>query len=101
MFLDSLSLKVNPWNIKKRMVGTHKVLTNNCFVVMQKISREESANFFGEVVPKLCGLLLQLPSMLEKHYQKADHVLDGVTSGLRLLGPQEAGIVLLSQVYTL
>lgn len=68
---------------------------------MQKISREESANFFGEVVPTLCRLLLQLPSLIEKHYQKADHVLDGVTSGLRLLGPQEAGIVLLSQVYTL
>ncbi|CAE6024196.1 unnamed protein product [Arabidopsis arenosa] len=63
----------------------------------KKISREESANFFGEVVPALCRLLLQLPSLLEKHYQKADHVLDGVTSGLRLLGPQEAGIVLLSQ----
>ncbi|AEC08595.1 unnamed protein product [Arabidopsis thaliana] len=63
----------------------------------KKISREESANFFGEVVPALCRLLLQLPSMLEKHYQKADHVLDGVKSGLRLLGPQEAGIVLLSQ----
>ncbi|XP_010414072.2 PREDICTED: probable poly(ADP-ribose) glycohydrolase 2 [Camelina sativa] len=63
----------------------------------KKISREESANFFGAVVPALCGLLLQLPSMLEKHYQKADHVLDGIASGLRLLGPQEAGIVLLSQ----
>ncbi|CAF2286842.1 BnaA04g18150D [Brassica napus] len=63
----------------------------------EKISREESAKFFGEVVPALCGLLLQLPSMLETHYQNADHVLDGVTSGLRLLGPQEAGIVFLSQ----
>ena len=64
---------------------------------MQKISREESAKFFGEVVPALCGLLLQLPSMLETHYQNADHVLDGVTSGLRLLAPQEAGVVFLSQ----
>jgi len=78
----------------------HKVLTKKFLLVMQKISREESANFFGEVVPALCRLLLQLPSMLEKHYQKADHVLDGVKSGLRLLGPQEAGIVLLSQVYS-
>ena len=64
---------------------------------MQKISREESTKFFGEVVPALCGLLLQLPSMLETHYQNADHVLDGVTSGLRLLAPQEAGVVFLSQ----
>ncbi|KAL1221179.1 putative poly(ADP-ribose) glycohydrolase 2 [Cardamine amara subsp. amara] len=63
----------------------------------EKISREESAKFFGEVVPVLCRLLLQLPSMLETHYQKADHFLDGVASGLRLLGPQEAGIVFLSQ----
>lgn len=68
---------------------------------MQKISREESAKFFGDVVPTLCGLLLQLPSMLETHYQKADHVLDGVASGLRILAPQEAGIVFLSQVYIL
>ncbi|CAH8264400.1 unnamed protein product [Arabidopsis lyrata] len=58
-----------------------------------KISREESANFFGEVVPGLCELLLQLPSILEMHYRKADHVLDGVLSGLRLLVPPEAGIV--------
>ncbi|KAJ4903394.1 putative poly(ADP-ribose) glycohydrolase 2 [Raphanus sativus] len=63
----------------------------------KKISREESDKFFGEVVPTLCGLLLQLPSMLETHYQKADHVLDGVASGLRILAPQEAGIVFLSQ----
>ncbi|CAA7041828.1 unnamed protein product [Microthlaspi erraticum] len=63
----------------------------------KKISREESAKFFGEVVPALCGLLLQLPSLLETHYQKADNVLGGITSGLRLLGPQEAGIVFLSQ----
>ncbi|ESQ51769.1 hypothetical protein EUTSA_v10016528mg [Eutrema salsugineum] len=61
------------------------------------ISREESTKFFGEVVPALSGLLLRLPSMLEMHYQKTDHVLDGVKSGLRLLGPQEAGIVFLSQ----
>ncbi|KAJ4903355.1 putative poly(ADP-ribose) glycohydrolase 2 [Raphanus sativus] len=61
------------------------------------INREESAKFFGGVVPALCGLLLNLPSSLEKHYNKADFVLDGVTSGLRLLGPQEAGIVFLSQ----
>ncbi|KAL0897208.1 hypothetical protein Bca101_081169 [Brassica carinata] len=63
----------------------------------EKISRQESAKFFDEVVPALCGLLLKLPSMLEMHYQKADYVLDGVKSGLRLLAPQEAGVVFLSQ----
>ncbi|KAL9816498.1 putative poly(ADP-ribose) glycohydrolase [Arabidopsis thaliana] len=63
----------------------------------KKISKEESANFFGKLVPALCRLLLQLPSMLEKQYQKANHVLAGVKSKLRLLGPQEAGFVLLSQ----
>ncbi|OAO98131.1 hypothetical protein AXX17_AT4G04870 [Arabidopsis thaliana] len=66
----------------------------------KKISKEESANFFGKLVPALCRLLLQLPSMLEKQYQKANHVLAGVKSKLRLLGPQEAGFVLLSQVHT-
>ncbi|CAL9235149.1 unnamed protein product [Arabidopsis halleri] len=65
-----------------------------------KISREESANFFGDVVPGLCELLLQLPSILEMHYRKADHVLDGVLSGLRLLGPPEAGIVFLNQSHS-
>uniref|UniRef100_A0A0D3C3E6 Uncharacterized protein n=1 Tax=Brassica oleracea var. oleracea TaxID=109376 RepID=A0A0D3C3E6_BRAOL len=45
----------------------------------EKISREESAKFFGEVVPALCGLVIQMPSLLEMHYQKADYVLDGVT----------------------
>ncbi|KFK31175.1 hypothetical protein AALP_AA6G078700 [Arabis alpina] len=63
----------------------------------KKLSREESAKFFDEVVPALCGILLKLPSMLETHYQKADRVLGGITSGLRVLGPQEAGIVFLSQ----
>ncbi|XP_010522255.1 PREDICTED: probable poly(ADP-ribose) glycohydrolase 2 [Tarenaya hassleriana] len=63
----------------------------------RKISREESGKWFGEVFPALARLLLRLPSMLEMHYQKADHVLDGITTGLRILDPQEAGIVFLSQ----
>ncbi|XP_010522254.1 PREDICTED: probable poly(ADP-ribose) glycohydrolase 2 [Tarenaya hassleriana] len=63
----------------------------------EEIPRDESAKWFGEVVPALAGLLLQLPSMLEIHYSNADHVLDGTTTGLRILSPQEAGIVFLSQ----
>ncbi|GAV67165.1 PARG_cat domain-containing protein [Cephalotus follicularis] len=65
------------------------------------ISRADSAKWFGEVVPALANLLLRFPSLLESHYQNADHPLNGdkygFKTGLRLLGPQEAGIVLLSQ----
>ncbi|KAJ0093848.1 hypothetical protein Patl1_27095 [Pistacia atlantica] len=40
-----------------------------------------------------------LPSLLESHYQNADDFLGkyGIKTGLRILGPQEAGIVFLSQ----
>ncbi|KAJ4723942.1 Poly(ADP-ribose) glycohydrolase 1 [Melia azedarach] len=63
------------------------------------ISRAEAAEWFREVVPALANLLLQFPSLLENHYQNADdlHGKYGIKSGLRLLGPQEAGIVFLSQ----
>uniref|UniRef100_A0A1J3IXG8 poly(ADP-ribose) glycohydrolase n=1 Tax=Noccaea caerulescens TaxID=107243 RepID=A0A1J3IXG8_NOCCA len=85
------SLSLNASNL------AHNQLQGYAIYFDKKISREESTNFFGEVLPVLSGLLLRLPSMLETHYQKADSVLDGITSGLRLLGPQEAGIVFLSQ----
>ncbi|KAJ0093372.1 hypothetical protein Patl1_26685 [Pistacia atlantica] len=63
------------------------------------ISREESTKWFGEVVPALANFLLKLPSLLESHYQNADDFLGkyGIKTGLRILGPQEAGIVFLSQ----
>ncbi|KAM7279114.1 hypothetical protein ACFE04_006248 [Oxalis oulophora] len=63
------------------------------------MSRSESDNWFGEVLPALANLLLRLPSLLENHYRNADEILEkcGVRTGLRLLGSQEAGMVLLSQ----
>ncbi|XP_050203424.1 poly(ADP-ribose) glycohydrolase 1 [Mercurialis annua] len=61
------------------------------------ISRAESAKWFGEVLPALANLLLRLPTLLESHYQNADNLLDGVKTGLRFLGPQQAGIVYLNQ----
>ena len=65
---------------------------------MQLISRAEAAKWFGEVVPALANLLLRLPSLLESHYQNADNLFNGVKTGLRLLGSQEAGIVFLGKV---
>lgn len=68
------------------------------------MSPDESRKWFVEVVPSLASLLLRLPSLLEDHYRNADNAFgegkDGlrVKTGLRLLGSQEAGIVLLSQV---
>ncbi|XAR64530.1 Poly(ADP-ribose) glycohydrolase [Bertholletia excelsa] len=67
------------------------------------ISRAESVKWFGEVVPALANLLLRLPALLEAHYICADSILinnDGrrdVKTGLRILEPQEPGIVFLSQ----
>ncbi|KAJ6370609.1 hypothetical protein OIU76_028819 [Salix suchowensis] len=61
------------------------------------ISRAEAAKWFGEVVPALANLLLRLPSLLESHYQNADNLFNGVKTGLRLLGSQEAGIVFLGK----
>lgn len=67
---------------------------------MQLISRAEAAEWFGEVLPALANLLLQLPTLLESHYQNADEILGkyGFKTGLRLLRSQEAGMVFLSQV---
>ncbi|CAN1827410.1 Poly(ADP-ribose) glycohydrolase 1 [Linum perenne] len=66
------------------------------------ITRVEAAKWFEEVLPSLATLLLELPSLLESHYQNADDLIDGglrdVKTGLRLLGPQEDGVVFLSQV---
>ncbi|KAJ0092425.1 hypothetical protein Patl1_27087 [Pistacia atlantica] len=64
------------------------------------ISRAESTKWFGEVVLALANFLLKLPSLLESHYQNANDFLGkyGIKTGLRILGPQEAGIVFLSQV---
>ncbi|CAN1827409.1 Poly(ADP-ribose) glycohydrolase 1 [Linum perenne] len=65
------------------------------------ITRVEAAKWFEEVLPSLATLLLELPSLLESHYQNADDLIDGglrdVKTGLRLLGPQEDGVVFLSQ----
>ncbi|RZC47964.1 hypothetical protein C5167_040917 [Papaver somniferum] len=68
------------------------------------MSRVESGKWFGEVVPALATLLLKLPSLLEDHYRNADEINRGrregyprINTGLRLLRPQESGIVFLSQ----
>ncbi|XP_068665005.1 poly(ADP-ribose) glycohydrolase 1-like [Aristolochia californica] len=67
------------------------------------ICRVESRKWFEVTVPALASLLLRMPSLLEEHYQKADnlvcHAKDGsvLKTGLRILGVQEAGIVMLSQ----
>ncbi|KAG7615056.1 Ubiquitin-like domain superfamily [Arabidopsis thaliana x Arabidopsis arenosa] len=66
------------------------------------VSAEEY--FEGQDWPLTAEELRQIysyrPEHEEKQYQKANHVLAGVKSKLRLLGPQEAGFVLLSQVHT-
>ncbi|KAF6137515.1 hypothetical protein GIB67_031794 [Kingdonia uniflora] len=61
------------------------------------MSHVESEKWFREVVPALASLLLRLPDLLEDHYRCTNEVVGRVETGLRLLGSQEAGIVLLSQ----
>ncbi|WCJ21810.1 Poly (ADP-ribose) glycohydrolase (PARG) [Euphorbia peplus] len=65
------------------------------------ITRAESAKWFKEVLPVLASFLLKLPSLLESHYQDAHNWLNtdsnNLNIGLRLLPPQEPGIVFLSQ----
>ncbi|VVB07464.1 unnamed protein product [Arabis nemorensis] len=61
------------------------------------IHEQESKRWFNEIIPALAGLLLRFPSLLEVHFQNADNIISGIKTGLRLLHPQEAGIVFLSQ----
>ncbi|XP_057527326.1 poly(ADP-ribose) glycohydrolase 1 isoform X1 [Amaranthus tricolor] len=61
------------------------------------LSRAESAKWFGEVVPMMANLLLRFPTLLESHYQYAYMIMVGIETGLRLLEPQQPGIVFLSQ----
>lgn len=62
------------------------------------MSRMHSRVWFEEVVPEMARLLLRLPSLLEAHYLKSDELLGEGNNGLRFMGPQEPGIVFLSQV---
>ncbi|XWS55450.1 hypothetical protein CRYUN_Cryun09bG0001300 [Craigia yunnanensis] len=60
------------------------------------MSGEDSTKWFAEVIPKLANLLLRLPSLVEFHYQNTQ----AHGYGLRILGPQQPGMVLLSQVHS-
>ncbi|KAK1293843.1 Poly(ADP-ribose) glycohydrolase 1 [Acorus calamus] len=68
------------------------------------MSSVASRELFGDTVPALANLLLRLPTLLEWHYLESDRVFGDVgegaviRTGLRILQPQEAGIVFLSQV---
>lgn len=57
------------------------------------MSNADSTRWFAEVIPKLANLLLRLPSLVGFHYQNTQ--TNGY--GLRILGPQQPGMVLLSQ----
>ncbi|OMO87442.1 Poly(ADP-ribose) glycohydrolase [Corchorus olitorius] len=57
------------------------------------ISGADSTKWFAEVIPQLAPLLLRLPSLLDVHYQNTQ----AYGYFLRILGPQQPGMVLLSQ----
>ncbi|KAL3507018.1 hypothetical protein ACH5RR_032400 [Cinchona calisaya] len=66
--------------------------------------RADAVRWFEEVLPKMADLLLNLPSLLEAHYQQHNNAVDSRGRGvettsccLRLLDSQQPGLVLLSQ----
>ncbi|XVF24980.1 hypothetical protein REPUB_Repub13aG0174000 [Reevesia pubescens] len=61
--------------------------------LLQLMSGADSTKWFADVIPKLSNLLLRLPSLLDFHYQNTQTY----GYGLRILGPQQPGMVLLSQ----
>ncbi|WOL03637.1 poly(ADP-ribose) glycohydrolase 1 isoform X2 [Canna indica] len=61
------------------------------------MSKMDSRLWFDEVVPEMARLLLRLPSLLEAHYLKSDELLGEGKFGLRIMGPEEPGIVFLHQ----
>ncbi|KAF8046623.1 hypothetical protein N665_3582s0004 [Sinapis alba] len=63
----------------------------------EKMSKEESSRWFNEVLPAMACLLLRFPSLLELHYLNSDNIINGVETGLRVIGSNKAGIVFLSQ----
>ncbi|KAG7568712.1 Poly(ADP-ribose) glycohydrolase [Arabidopsis thaliana x Arabidopsis arenosa] len=63
----------------------------------ERMSKEESRRWFNEVLPAMACLLLRFPSLLELHYLNSDNLINGTKTGLRVLGPNKAGIVFLSQ----
>lgn len=58
---------------------------------------EDCRRWFEHVVPAMADLVLRLPSLLESHYGNCDGIVNGVSTGLRVLGPQQPGIVFLNQ----
>ncbi|KAK7395990.1 hypothetical protein VNO78_16655 [Psophocarpus tetragonolobus] len=67
----------------------------------QIMPKEESRKWFQQVVPTLGNLLLRLPSLLETNFQNADMDVHGdgvmLATSLRILHPQQPGIVFLTQ----
>jgi len=63
------------------------------------MSKEESSRWFNEFLPAMACLLLRFPSLLESLYLNSDNLINGTKTGLRVLVPNKAGIVFLSQVY--
>ncbi|KAF3341749.1 poly(ADP-ribose) glycohydrolase 1-like protein [Carex littledalei] len=63
----------------------------------QHMSRDDAKAWFDEVIPDLASLLLRLPSLLEAHYHKSNELSGNDKCELRILGSQDAGIVILNR----
>ncbi|XP_078169989.1 poly(ADP-ribose) glycohydrolase 1-like [Carex rostrata] len=61
------------------------------------MSRDDAKAWFDEVIPNLASLLLRLPSLLEAHYHKSNELSGNDKCELRILGSQDAGILILNR----
>uniref|UniRef100_A0A0D9W196 poly(ADP-ribose) glycohydrolase n=1 Tax=Leersia perrieri TaxID=77586 RepID=A0A0D9W196_9ORYZ len=59
------------------------------------LSRAQARDWFDHILPSLARLLLRLPTLLEDHYRSGGYQEE--SRGLRILGSQDGGIVLVSQ----
>ena len=62
------------------------------------MSRDDAKAWFDEVIPNLASLLLRLPSLLEAHYHKSNELSGNDKCELRILGSQDAGILIINRV---
>ncbi|CAI9104078.1 OLC1v1002689C2 [Oldenlandia corymbosa var. corymbosa] len=86
----------NSLNYSSRSIST-SALEGYALFFDDLMPRDESARWFEVTLPKMAALLLNLPSLLESHYQEARNSSVFGNTCLRLLESQQPGIVLLSR----
>ncbi|CAD5320080.1 unnamed protein product [Arabidopsis thaliana] len=92
---DSISLMRQALSLTSHLSSS--ALQGYALFFDERMSKEESSRWFNEFLPAMACLLLRFPSLLESHYLNSDNLINGTKTGLRVLVPNKAGIVFLSQ----